>query len=98
MAGIFFPWPTVCFVECLDRNYVSFCETKNCRRYYLSAVFFPVFQGGKIFPPGAQKNKENFRHVERNQKNTFTPYKCATFVSFSSFGMNPNTELYMFDN
>jgi hypothetical protein len=36
--------------------------------------FFPVFQGGKIFPPGEQENAENFRHVERNQKNTFTPY------------------------
>jgi hypothetical protein len=25
----------------------------------------------------------NFRHVERNQKNTFTPYKCATNILYS---------------
>jgi hypothetical protein len=69
-GGNIFSWPTVCFVYCLDRNYVPFCETKNCRRYYLSAVFFPAFQGGKIFPPGAQENAENF-----------TPYKCATNIN-----------------
>jgi hypothetical protein len=60
------------FVECLYRDYVPFCETKNCRRYYLSAVFFPAYQGGKIFPPWAQENAENFRHEERNQESTFT--------------------------
>ncbi len=30
-----------------------------------------------------QENAENFRHVERNQKNTFTPYKCATNILYS---------------
>jgi hypothetical protein len=34
-------------------------------------VFFPAYQGGKIFPPGAQENAENFRHEERNQESTF---------------------------
>jgi hypothetical protein len=77
-------FPRVQSVFCLtprpEYSNVPFCETKKSRKYYLSAVFFPVFQAGKIFPPGAQENAETFRHAERNQKNTFTPYKCANII------------------
>jgi hypothetical protein len=47
-------------------------------------VFFPVDQGGKIFPPGEQENAENFRHVDRNQKNTFTPTSVQLIYSITN--------------
>jgi hypothetical protein len=45
-----------------------YVKRKKSRRYYLSAVFFPVFQAGKIFPSGAQENAENFRHGGKETK------------------------------
>ncbi len=47
-------------------------------------MFFPVFQGGKIFPPGEQENTENFRHVERNQRTPSPPTSVQLIYSITN--------------
>ena len=36
-------------------------------------MFFPVFQGGKIFPPGEQENTENFRMWKETKRTPSPP-------------------------